>query len=194
MISKLSYKIADFLCSKDVILLDEKEVYQYGYEIFLDGVIDTVVLLIAGMVTRKLTATLIFVIVFAGTRMFCGGYHANAKWKCKVITIVCWSVCVWLCGDALYVKYTYRITALIAIWSTFLLLAPVDNVNKRLSKQEKRINRYKSILVLSIATIIVVLSGYRQISNVEVILNTLMIISVLMIIAKITKGGKQYED
>ena len=42
MISFLSQKLADFLCKKNIISCEEKEIYTYGYEIIITTIIGAV--------------------------------------------------------------------------------------------------------------------------------------------------------
>ena len=64
MISKLSYMIADFLYAKGVIKNSEKEIYHYGYILILDGLLDTILLLVYGLLIHKFVSTVLFVLVF----------------------------------------------------------------------------------------------------------------------------------
>ena len=75
--SKVAEKVADSLYRKDYISEEEKEIYSYGYEILIDNIGKTFLLLMVGAIIHQFVATLVFVVVFTTLRSYCGGYHAS---------------------------------------------------------------------------------------------------------------------
>ena len=64
--SKVAEKVADSLYQKDYISEEEKEIYSYGYEILIDNIGKTFLLLMVGAIIHQLVATLIFATVYKG--------------------------------------------------------------------------------------------------------------------------------
>ena len=79
--------IADFLVRKKVIISEEKEIYQYGYEALFFCMEETILLLAIGMMFHKLVQTMLFIVVFATLRQHTGGYHAKSRVGCSMVTI-----------------------------------------------------------------------------------------------------------
>ncbi len=77
MIRNLSRKLTDFLLSNDVILRDEAEIYMYGFEVGVAAMIDLLIVMIAGIVSRNLSSTITFYLMLVSVRLFSGGYHAR---------------------------------------------------------------------------------------------------------------------
>ncbi len=86
--SKVAEKVADSLYRKDYISEEEKEIYSYGYEILIDNIGKTFLLLMVGAIIHQFVATLVFVVVFTTLRSCCGGYHASKTWQCNLLTVI----------------------------------------------------------------------------------------------------------
>lgn len=52
--------ISLFLCQKGLIDSDDTDIYQYGFEILMDSVLETLFLLILGIAFGKLMETLVY--------------------------------------------------------------------------------------------------------------------------------------
>ena len=70
----------------------------------------------------------------------------------------------------------------------FLYLAPVQNDNKPMTQEDKKRNRIKSMVVFFVECVVISYLCYQEIAIAGVVANTLVLVSVLMIVAKI-KGG-----
>ncbi len=84
MIAKLSRIIADFFVRQKVVPEEQREVYEYGFELSISSVIGILIVLAIGLVSRRFWESVVFYIVFCFTRLFTGGYHAPNHILCKV--------------------------------------------------------------------------------------------------------------
>lgn len=84
MIAKLSRIIADFFIHQKVVLEEQREVYEYGFELSISSVIGIIIVLSIGLISEKFWESVIFYIVFCFTRLFTGGYHASNHLLCKI--------------------------------------------------------------------------------------------------------------
>lgn len=73
MIQHWSQKIADYLISQDIIDKDEFDIYVYGYETAISGVIDFLMVCIIGCIIHQLYSTLAFLLMFISVRLYVGG-------------------------------------------------------------------------------------------------------------------------
>ena len=73
----MTHKIAGFIASmlqkSKVIEEDDSIFYQYGFEILIDTVLQTILLLIIGILLGKPMETLVFLIIFTLIRRYSGG-------------------------------------------------------------------------------------------------------------------------
>ena len=77
MVHRLSKMIANFLLHKNVISETEIDIYIYGYETIILGIIDFFIVLIVGLIFNQFITMLIFFTMFISVRVYTGGYHAN---------------------------------------------------------------------------------------------------------------------
>lgn len=118
MLHRLSERIALSVCNdSDKIPLD---VYIYGFELLVSSVIETISLLLIGLLTGKLIDTIIFIISFSSIRVFSGGYHANSYLKCFIVTVA-YYLLVLFSADIM-LAFPNRTIILIAIITLFLSL------------------------------------------------------------------------
>ena len=141
--SKVAEKVADSLYRKDYISEEEKEIYSYGYEILIDNIGKTFLLLMVGAIIHQLVATLIFVVVFTTLRSCCGGYHASKAWQCNLLTVVLWGMVIAGTYTEAVMKKCETLTIAIAVVSELVIYqcAPVEHQNKKLTNEKKVRNR-----------------------------------------------------
>lgn len=151
MISFLSNWITELLCEKEIIEPDRKDVYRYGYEIFISSFISLLIVVSVGILTGYIFESTVFYVVFVFTRQYCGGYHANTYLKCNAIFIFIYSAVLLISNILLDF---YNIFYLVIFFTVYLAaireFAPIDNENKRLSLDEKIKSRRISIALSSI--------------------------------------------
>ena len=92
---QISSSIADFYIKRNIIKQDEKEIYQYGFELILNDVITFGLILLLSVLFWNVRYAIEFLAVFCLTRIYCGGYHASKSYICRItmITIFC---CIYL--------------------------------------------------------------------------------------------------
>lgn len=149
MIDKLSAKAAGALCS--AIDNDEKyDLYKYAFFVILSSALHIVVVIILGICFGLLAESIIFYLSFILIRKFAGGYHAKTS-----------AVCFWISflinGTVLIIMkllnfFNSPVITISAIISFFIILiiSPVENDNKPLSSNEKKVYRTVSIIISAI--------------------------------------------
>lgn len=172
LITYLAKRITEFFIGYGVIKKEDSEIYQYGNEIVISSLLDFFILLAFAIAFKDFINVFLFWIVFFILRKFGGGYHANTYLKCKIV----FSVNIFIVMIIMHnFKYVYNIYLLILMTAftciSVFILAPVDNENKPLSENEKRINALKCRTFLVIICILsFVLFDYcREISLILVL-------------------------
>lgn len=137
MISELSNRLVSYWLSIKVIHKEHFRAYAHGCELIISDMISNLILFIIAVLLEKVVEMFIFLVVFSFIRMVCGGYHASSYRNCILLftftTIVVIIFTVW-CTD----KGLYAILVLMSVIADacLFILAPVDNPNKPLSKNE----------------------------------------------------------
>lgn len=191
MISFLCNRLAEFLCAKEIISQDEKEICIYGYEMIITTVLGAVLVFVIALLTKRFAEAFCFFTVFVITRQFCGGYHSKTRIMCSVTFLACY-ISVLFFNRVLEPIYSWFIHLLIFVpyFAVILGYAPIVNENKPLTDSEVVINHKKSIIVSVIWLLIsTILLPFVPILSSAIDL-TLLIIAVLMMI----EGLKRKEE
>ncbi|MGN0291136.1 MAG: accessory gene regulator B family protein [Lachnospiraceae bacterium] len=178
-------KIADSLCHKELIEECDREIYEFGYQVLIENIGKTLLLLLAGGVLHQFITTLIFILAFTSLRSFCGGYHATKSWKCDLVTIFLWGIVI--AGTELFVSVFEEkriLLLLIAIVSELIIYqcAPVEHVNKRLTKEKRAKNRRMALRLGLTYGIIILLLAFTLTRISTTLAITVLEVVILMII------------
>ena len=195
MMSRLSYMLKDFLLSRRKIEKEDKEIYHFGYILLLDELLDTILLLIFGILIQKFVLTVVFVLVFTTTRMFSGGYHANARWQCILINFVSCFISVEFSQQiiGLFDERLLLIVGIVICYIIFILYSPVENLDNPLDEDDIQTYKTKSLVLLSVYVVIIGFTSKYNTQYPSVILVTLLEVTILMILGMINRQRKQIE-
>lgn len=148
-----------FLSSGNDFDEDEKEILRYGLElIFLKASFFFVVFALA-FVYEKLLETIVFLVLFIPLRSVGGGYHADSRIKCFLMSI---SMIIIVVFGMKYCQ-KFEMQALLIImdlyFSVFIWIkAPIDSENKRLDIEECINFRRKVRMILLFEWILMILA------------------------------------
>jgi len=149
MMAKLSYQVAENLIQANIINKTDKEVYEYGISIIFTYAINLVTILAIGVVKGQLWECLLFLLVFIPLRSYAGGYHATSEMRCYFLSVgsivlalsVLHNIPVWF-------NFDISLLWLAASCVVICILAPVENKNKPLDSDEKKIYRRRARSVM----------------------------------------------
>jgi len=184
-VSRLASKVTDVLCRKKLIEEEDREIYEFGYEIIIANIGKTLILLIAGILLHKLIFTSIFIIVFTSLRSCSGGYHAKKSWQCDVMTLILWSIAIWSEPLVKIVVKTSKMYLILLIMVSELVIyqyAPVEHINNRLTKEKRARNRRQALIMGSLYGILILLFSFKMIDIGIVLTITMLEVAILMII------------
>lgn len=149
----LSSGITDFYVKRNIIQVDEKEVYQCGVELILNEVITFGLILIYSLIAWKLRYAVEFLCVFCLTRVYCGGYHASKSYICR-ITMFEIFLGIYILSKALNdINPIWLFVILIICFLVIVMLVPVKHPNKALTKKQFNKNRKMGIVIFSFFSI-----------------------------------------
>lgn len=185
MFYKTSVYIADILEQQNKFAPEDKEVYRYGIQQGLNLTLNILTTIIIGVLCGMVYPSLMFLICYMPLRSFCGGYHAKTHLRCYIYSVIM-ITCILLVA-----KYTsfnivlYEILVLISL-IIILLLAPVEDENKKLDNVEKRVFRKRAYIIAFLEVLLYHLFLFMHLMNCCKIISTaLFSLSILMIIGAI---------
>ncbi len=182
MIAYLSNRTVDFFVCKNIIDIEDYEIYAYGIELLIADFVNFCMVLMIGFLLHSLETGIVFLLCFVPTRQFSGGYHASTHAKCRCAMIFTFLSLLFGVNLLPPQEYSYILLMNLASLIVFWNLAPIENSKKQLSKECKKKNRtyaiVSAIVLVLISSILCILGRTEGV----VITLTLFIISGLMII------------
>lgn len=145
---KLANAITNYYLKKNVIAGDKYDIYFYGFKLIIADIINYMIIITLGMILKKLPESIIFLISLCGLRQFTGGFHAKTFWLCRLSMVITFMGVLMAATFIENLKIEILLTVSINIISiiAIMILAPIENVNKRLSKAQRKSNKIKSII------------------------------------------------
>lgn len=160
MIDWAANTIANKLISSNVIELDDQEIYLYGLQMMISGLVKSVGFALIAWFLGWIPEAFVFIVTFSTLRLFAGGYHADTYLKCFLITASATFISIFAV-KVLLADHMLAVTATLISAASLLVIryAPIDTPNKRFVGDERSIYRKKtlSLLALQVSTILLVL-------------------------------------
>lgn len=146
MIQRLVSNITDFFVRKNVVKESEHEIYTYGFDLIISGLMNVLLVICAGIVIDKVWEALLYVCIMIIVRMYTGGYHADTHVMCNIIFLLAFLFSI------LVMKLVNSFEASWCIWILQCIgliivtrYAPLENGNKELNMVQKE--KYRNIAV-----------------------------------------------
>lgn len=191
MFYKTSVYIADILEEQNRFTADDKEVYRYGIQQGLNLILNILTTLIIGCFCGMIYQSILFLICYIPLRIFCGGYHAKTHLCCYICSIIMITCILLVTKHLSFNMLVYEVFVLLSL-ITILVLAPVEDKNKKLDNNEKRVFRKRAciltfleVLLFHIFCIIHFMFCYK------IVFMALLSLSILMIIGQIKNYNSQ---
>ena len=185
----LSECIASFYVKRKIIPTEHKEIYSYGIELILNEALTFILVLITGAVLKNFIGSVIFLIVFCGTRIYTGGFHANTTAVCRMTMIITASSVIIFSRLIINLPCTVLITGIVFSGIILFPLIPVKHPNKNLTEEQKRKGKRRGILLYLIFSICSIFLWFFNKPTGILIALSLLSVTILAIIGTIkTKG------
>lgn len=160
---------------------EKKIIIEYGIEQgknFLNAIIIT---LFIGLYFGMFWKSFLFLMLLMPLRMNAGGYHADSKLRCYIISSSILIVCFYCLTKF---NWTLKISLLFTSLAFLIIfyLAPVQNSKKDLDLIEKTVYQHRVRYILYIESFIFVIAvffGWQSISN--IVMMTFLVVSILLI-------------
>lgn len=133
----LAKKLTNYIYKKKIITEELIEIYQYGFQCFLELSVSTICSIIIALFLGMLPECLFFFLLFIPMRSYGGGLHMKTYFACFI------GSCFILTFSLLAVKYlTISIPISFALYLfaavLILVIGPVDHPNRKVDAQENR--------------------------------------------------------
>lgn len=175
------------LISNHIISEEESDLYGYGYECLLLKFIHIFSYLCIGFLLNRLPELLIIGIVLLPLRRNAGGYHAKTRFGCYVLSCTF----IWMILLVSGMEFNQFIWWTASIISNLLIifLAPADNENKRLDRDEIIYYRRKSRFILVLADLGFVILALLNLNKLGNLLITGIIASAFLLMLQMLQDN-----
>lgn len=163
MIARLSKRMASFFVCRKIIDKNDEKVYEYGLQLLLSTVLNTLIALLLAIVSGTIIPCLFYLSAFVVMRKSAGGFHAKTHLGCCCILVAvqcCFIAIIKLVASDLYIMIS--VLSLIISVITILLYAPLEHENKPLSdKDTVRLRKISIAYMLIIFGLVILLGAFN---------------------------------
>ncbi len=157
----LAKKLTNYIYEKEIITEELIEIYQYGFQCFLELSTSTICSIIIALFLGMLPECLFFFLLFIPMRSYGGGLHMKTYFACFI------GSCFVLISSLLAVKYltipipiSFALYLLAAI--LILVIGPVDHPNREVDAQENRTFIKRTYLTILISFLLALVFIFIQ--------------------------------
>ena len=186
MLERISEKTSDYLIRRGIISIDSRDVYVYGFALLYSFLINTVVIISAGIILGKVIETLMFLFIFVVLRSFTGGFHSNSFVLCTVITYSVYTAVMLL--SSLRVHFVLFVILFVGGFVCLFLLVPIEHPNKPITDKKKRQHKITSLVLFSFIAVAGIVINIYDMSYGSVVFFSLIADIVLLFIKNSKKG------
>lgn len=142
-------KFIDICIQKNLIELENKELYEYGLKQGLFSILNIFTAFFISVLLGMVWQNLVFIACYMPLRMNVGGYHTRTQWSCYVLsTIIIFISLILIKWDA---WMNVNFFAILIISSMLLILiSPIEDENKPISELEKKVYKKRVYIILSV--------------------------------------------
>lgn len=163
MMKKISILLTNLISRSKPIDENERRIYEYCIRIILKRCLLVILVSLFGIVTKRISVSLLFLLTFIPLRSFCGGMHASTPTICSVLSYGM-SLAIIFFSPVIgkIVPYIILLCLFILFCILIFIFAPVDTKNKRFDSKQKRSLKNKCcILMFFIVSEFVIFSIFR---------------------------------
>lgn len=147
MLTQISDKLAVFFLQRDLIKASHQRIIAYGLTLMISTILNIMLIVFLGFFLNRLSDALVFLVVFIVLRQFSGGYHASTYLKCCIVLCSSFGA-VLLFRQIFSRQMEMMLVALVLSLVTFLMFAPIGDINKPIRPEKQRVAKIKCLVVL----------------------------------------------
>ena len=162
---KISDKIIHAMKNRNILI--EEKIVRFGLEIIFVKILFLAVIVSVGILMNCFLESIIFTISFSLIRQYGGGYHAESRKKCFVLSVLMLLVGIFIIRLSKSFDVFFIPAAVITFFSVVYIIyaAPIDTPNKRLDANELRVygkrTRVTALVMIILLVIFVYIKAYR---------------------------------
>ncbi|MGL6106298.1 accessory gene regulator B family protein [Romboutsia sp.] len=162
MVKSSANKVTSFLYYNNYIDSDkyDYEVYLYGFETLIASILNSLSILLIGLLFDRFMHSIVFLACYCPLRQFAGGYHADTYKKCLFTFICIFLATIFLANNLMDVDLKYLLILFSVLnWASIGLLSPVEHVNNPLTDNERVKYKKNARLIATLILLFIFISN-----------------------------------
>lgn len=186
MVQRIVEKIIKKQLEEKTITEKDISIYKYGYTLVCEVIINIIIAVIIGIISRDLLTVFVFLVIYIPLRSFCGGWHADKIWKCTIFSNLILLVMVMI-DEYLVRAFSVYILASIFVMCAILIfwLAPIDTKSKPISAEERKVYKKKINMILVVHVCVLAALIITGLDNITFVLTFSYVTQVIMLLLEI---------
>lgn len=164
-IDKMTNMLTNFIIQHSDVKREDADIIAFGVKYGLITLAEILGMVVISFLMRELIPGAVILIAFISIRVYAGGYHAKTLPRCVVMSTILFTLII-LGYKMLYLPIIVKGLIALFLGVLILIFSPVENDNRRLSENEKKVFKNRALLFYSISLIIFML--IKKLSNILV--------------------------
>lgn len=164
-IDKMTNMLTNFIIQHSDVKREDADIIAFGVKYGLITLAEILGMVVISFLMRELIPGAVILIAFISIRVYAGGYHAKTLPRCVVMSTILFTLII-LGYKMLYLPIIVKGLIALFLGVLILIFSPVENDNRRLSENEKKVFKNRAFLFYSISLIIFIL--IKKLSNILV--------------------------
>ena len=164
-IDKMTNMLTNFIIQHSDVKREDADIIAFGVKYGLITLAEILGMVVISFLMRELIPGAVILIAVISIRVYAGGYHAKTLPRCVVMSTILFTLII-LGYKMLYLPIIVKGLIALFLGVLILIFSPVENDNRRLSKNEKKVFKNRALLFYSISLIIFML--IKKLSNILV--------------------------
>lgn len=164
-IDKMTNMLTNFIIQHSDVKREDADIIAFGVKYGLITLAEILGMVVISFLMRELIPGAVILIAFISIRVYAGGYHAKTLPRCVVMSTILFTLII-LGYKMLYLPIIVKGLIALFLGVLILIFSPVENDNRRLSENEKKVFKNRALLFYSISWIIFIL--IKKLSNILV--------------------------
>ena len=149
MFARCAKRFTTYFVKNGIILEDDKEIYEYGFEVIISSIFSIVLSMIIGIIANRFIDTIVFLLIYCSLRREAGGFHASTHFRCTIsfVFILCLTLYITSISEVLEVVINFA-PLLVVCFIVFLIFSPVENGEVKFNRKVKNHMKYRANALL----------------------------------------------
>ena len=161
---------------------DDCDVFYFGLECSILKVLHYISYIVIGFMTNSIVSLLISASVMIPLRKNGGGYHANTRTWCYLFS--CMYVILTCVINKVFFSMIIYIIVLLLCNVVIFVVAPVENKNRNLSREEVDYFKRKIIIILILSDLVISIMFFLENKLYVYLVNGIFMVTLLMVLGK----------